>query len=275
VPNSTICLTFDFDAMSVWFGYPNTTTAMLARGEYGARVGVPRLLDLLRKSQLPATFFIPGHTVDSFPEPVAAILTDGHEVAHHSYAHVDPSGQTPDEERRDMERALEALRRAGVAPLGYRSPSADMSPITLALLEEYGFRYDSSLMAEDFRPYRPRIGDQVTQQEPLERGREARLWEIPVSFEFDDWVHFQFNFSPYRNGTSAPSKVLEIWTEEFDWMHANVDGGVLTVMLHPQVIGRGHRVAMLERFIAHCRAHADVTFARLDSVAARLPEVRP
>jgi peptidoglycan-N-acetylglucosamine deacetylase len=273
VPNSTICLTFDFDAMSVWFGYPNTTTAMLARGEYGARVGVPRVLELLRNNQIPATFFIPGHTVDSFPEPVAAILEAGHEVAHHSYAHVDPSGQTPDEERRDMERALEALRRAGVAPLGYRSPSADMSPITLALLEEYGLRYDSSLMAEDFRPYRPRIGDRVTQQEPLVRGREARLWEIPVSFEFDDWVHFQFNFNPYRNGTSAPSKVLEIWTEEFDWMHANVDGGVLTVMLHPQVIGRGHRVAMLERFIAHCRAHADVTFARLDAVAARLPEV--
>ena len=273
MPNSTICLSFDFDAMSVWFGYPNTTPAMLARGEYGARVGVPRVLDLLRSNELPATFFIPGHTIDSFPEPVQAILEAGHEVGHHSYAHVDPSSQTPEEERADMERALDALAGLGVIPLGYRSPSADMSPITLSLLEEYRFRYDSSLMGDDLRPYRPRIGDRVSRDEPLLRGREARLWELPISFEFDDWVHFQFNFSPYRNGTSAPSKVLEIWAAEFDWMHANVDGGVLTVTMHPQVIGRGHRIALLQQFIAHCRQHADVTFARLGDVAMRLAEI--
>jgi hypothetical protein len=157
-----------------------------------------------------------------------------------------------------------------VRPLGYRSPSADMSPATLPLLEEYGFLYDSSLMADDFRPYRPRIGDRVSREEPLLRGREARLWELPMSFELDDWVHFQFNFSPYRNGTSAPSKVFEIWAAEFDWMHAQVDGGVLTVALHPQVIGRGHRVAMLERFAAHCLARGDVVFARMGEVASGL-----
>jgi peptidoglycan/xylan/chitin deacetylase (PgdA/CDA1 family) len=109
MPNSTIALTFDFDALSVWFGYPNTTPAMLARGEYGARVGVLRVLELLRIHHLPATFFIPGHTIDSFPHAVASILEAGHEVGHHSYAHIDPSTQTPDEERRDLERALEAL----------------------------------------------------------------------------------------------------------------------------------------------------------------------
>jgi peptidoglycan-N-acetylglucosamine deacetylase len=270
MPNSTVCLTFDFDAMSVWFGYDHTTLAMLYRGEYGARVGVPRLLELLRRRGVPATFFIPGHTVESFPEPVAAILEAGHEVAHHSYAHVDPSGQTPDEERRDMERALAALARVGVRPAGYRSPSADLSPSTLPLLEEYGFRYDSSLMADDYTPYRPRIGDRVSRDEPLVRGRDARLWELPMSFELDDWVHFQFNFSPYRNGTSAPSKVLEIWSEELDWMHANVDGGVLTAAMHPQVIGRGHRVAMLERFIDHCQAKGDLAFRRMADVAAGL-----
>jgi len=270
MPNSTIALSFDFDAMSVWFGYPNTTPAMLARGEYGARVGVPRVLDLLKAHALPATFFIPGHTIDSFPEAVASILDAGHEVAHHSYAHVDPSSQTADEERRDLERALEAFQRIGVRPLGYRSPSADLSPATLALLEAYAFRYDSSLMADDFQPYHPRIGDRVSAQEPLVRGRPAQLWELPIAFEFDDWVHFQFNFSPYRNGTSAPSKVLEIWSAEFDWMHAHVDGGVLTLTLHPQVIGRGHRLALLTQFIAHCQQHQDVTFARLGDIVAQL-----
>ena len=253
--------------MSVWFGYEHVTPAMLQRGEYGARVGVPRLLQMLDRHDLPATFFVPGHTLESFPEPSLAILEAGHELAHHSYAHVDPSGQAPEDERADMERALGALERLGVRPLGYRSPSADLSEATLGLLEEHGFLYDSSLMADDFRLYRPRIGDRVSQQEPLVRGREARLWEIPMSFELDDWPHFQFNFDPSRVGLSAPSKVLEIWAGELEWMHEHVDGGVLVVTMHPQVVGRGHRVAMLERFVARARELGDVAFAQMGEVA--------
>lgn len=270
MPNSTICLSFDFDAMSVWFGYKNVTPAMLYRGEYGARVGVPRLLAMLREHDLPATFFIPGHTVDSFPRETEMILRAGHEIAHHSYAHVDPSEQTAGEERGDMERAWRTLERIGVKPLGFRSPSADYSAATLSLLEEFGFLYDSSLMADDFRPYHPRLGDKVSRESPLERGTEARIWELPMCFEFDDWVHFQFNFNPYRNGTSAPSKVLEIWTKEFDWMHEHVDGGILTVAMHPQVIGRGHRVAMLEQFVRHCLDAGGARFERMGEVARRL-----
>jgi peptidoglycan/xylan/chitin deacetylase (PgdA/CDA1 family) len=99
-----------------------------------------------------------GHTVKSFPADCEAILGAGHEIAHRSYAHVDPSRQSPDEERADLQRALAALDRLSVRPLGYRSPSADMSPATLPLLEEHEFLYDSGLMGDDFRPYRPRIG---------------------------------------------------------------------------------------------------------------------
>ena len=95
MPRSTVCLTFDFDAMSVWYGYKNVTAAMLYRGEYGARVGVPRVLELLQRYDVPATFFIPGHTVESFPEAVNLILKGGYEVGHHSYAHINPSDQTP------------------------------------------------------------------------------------------------------------------------------------------------------------------------------------
>ena len=173
-----------------------------------------------------------------------------------------------------MERALAALARLGVRPLGYRSPSADLSAATLGLLEELGFLYDSSLMADDFRPYRPRIGDRVSREQPLVPGREARLWELPMSFKLDDWPHFQFLFDPYRAGLAAPSRVLEIWTQELDWMHAHVDGGVLTVTLHPQVIARGHRLAMLERFIVHAR-DAGAAFARLGDVARRLSPPAP
>jgi peptidoglycan-N-acetylglucosamine deacetylase len=271
VPASTVCLSFDFDALSVWLAYERPTPAMLLRGEYGARVGVPRTLELLRSHGILATFFVPGHTAESFPRETEAILEAGHEVAHHSYAHVDPSRQERDEERADMERAWRTLERLGVRPEGYRSPSADLSGSTLELVEEFGFVYDSSLMADDFRPFRPRIGDRVSREAPLERGREARFWELPLSFELDDWVHFQFNFDPYRKGGATPSQVLEIWRGEFDWMHANVDGGVLTVTMHPQVIGRGHRIAMLAEFVAHC-AEAGARFRRMGDVARGLSD---
>ncbi len=269
MPRSTVCLTFDFDALSVWLAYDRPTPAMLNRGEYGARVGVPRILDLLRSHGIRATFFVPGHTVESFPAETQDILDAGHEVAHHSYAHVDPSGQTEDEERADMERAWDVLTMVGVTPKGFRSPSADLSDSTLALVEELGFVYDSSLMTDDYRPFRPRIGDRVSRGVPLERGRDSRLWEIPLSFELDDWVYFQFNFDPYRRGGSPPSEVLEIWRAEFDWMHEHVDGGVLTFTLHPQVIGRGSRVAMLDALIRHT-GEAGARFAALEDVAREL-----
>jgi peptidoglycan/xylan/chitin deacetylase (PgdA/CDA1 family) len=269
VPRSTVCLSFDFDALSVWLAYDRVTPAMLARGEYGARVGVPRILDFLKERGLDATFFVPGHTVESFPDEVDSILQAGHEVAHHSYAHIDPSLQTPDEERADMERALEVLERIGVKPLGFRAPSADLSESTLSLVEEHGFLYDSSLMADDYRPFHPRIGDRVARGDPLVRGRESTVWELPLCFELDDWVHFQFNFEPYRKGGATPSDVLEIWQGEFEWMDANVDGGVLTLTMHPQVIGRGHRMAMLETFVDSCR-EAGARFERMGSVAQSL-----
>ena len=288
MPRSTVCLTFDFDALSVWLAYDRVTPAMLYRGEYGARVGVPRILDFLKERELDATFFVPGHTVESFPDEVDAILQAGHEVAHHSYAHIDPSLQTPDEERADMERALEVLGRIGVKPLGFRAPSADLSEATLPLVEEHGFLYDSSLMADDYRPFHPRIGDQVARGVPLVRGRESTVWELPLSFELDDWVHFQFNFDPYRKGGATASDVLEIWLGELDWMDANVDGGILTVTMHPQVIGRGHRMAMLDTFFdrgrearrplrAHGRRRAEphLTAARSRSGPTAAGGVRP
>ena len=195
-----VCLTFDFDAMSVWLGgYPVVTPAMLSRGEYGARVAVPRILGLLEEYDVPATFFVPGHTAESFPHAMDGILSAGHEVAHHSYGHEDPSTQTPDEERRSLERALAVLERfLGHPPAGYRSPSWDYSDATLSLLLEHGFLYDSSLFAGDFHPYRPRLGDQVGIEDPLQMGEEVDIWEFPVDFTLDDWAHFTFNFDPLR-----------------------------------------------------------------------------
>jgi peptidoglycan/xylan/chitin deacetylase (PgdA/CDA1 family) len=271
-----VCLTFDFDALSVWLGdYAAVTPAMLSQGEFGARVGMPRILTLLADYDIRATFFVPGHTAESFPDAVDAILTAGHEVAHHGYGHVDPSAQSPAEERRSMERGMRALERfIGRPPLGYRSPSWDYSEVTLSLLVEFGFLYDSSLFAGDYRPYHPRLGDQVGARQPLRPGQAVELWEFPVSFALDDWPHFMFDFESMPYGLSAPSKVYEIWAGEFDYMVAHEEGGVLTLTMHPQVIGRGHRMAMLEQFIQHVLSvqgpSRSVRFARLGDVAQAL-----
>jgi len=268
----TVCLTFDFDALSVWLGgYRSATPAMLSRGEYGARVGAPRILSLLARYDIPATFFVPGHTAESFPEAVDAILAAGHELAHHGYGHEDPSAQSLDEERRSLERGLAVLERfLGRLPLGYRSPSWDYSPTTLSLLVEHGFLYDSSLFADDFHPYHPRIEDRVGVKEPLRVGQETALWEFPVDFCLDDWPHFTFNFDPLRVGLSAPSKVFEIWTGEFDYMVEHERGGVFTLTMHPQVIGRGHRMTLLRDFIEHVLAEGAARFARMGDVAKEL-----
>lgn len=267
-----VCLTFDFDALSVWLGgYAVVTPAMLSRGEYGARVGVPRILDLLAAHDIPATFFVPGHTAESFPDSVESILQAGHELAHHSYDHQDPSTQTPDEERLSLERGLAVLGRfVADPPIGYRSPSWDYSAATLSLLVEYGFLYDSSLFADDFHPYHPRLGDQVGVHEPLQMGDEADLWEFPVDFCLDDWPHFTFNFDPLRVGLSASSKVFEIWAGEFDYMIGHEQSGVLTLTMHPQVIGRGHRMALLERVVQHVLSSGSAYFARMGDVAREL-----
>lgn len=268
----TICLTFDFDALSVWLtGFPPPTPAKLSRGEYGARVGVPRILALLARYGIQATFFVPGHTAESFPAAVEAILDAGHEIAHHGYSHRDPGKMSPDEERRELEAGLEALTRfLSRPPVGYRSPSWDCSPSTLSLLVEYGFRYDSSLFADDFHPYHPRLGDVVGPLQPLRPGSELALWEFPVDFTLDDWPHFTFHFDPLRVGLSAASKVFEIWAGDFDYMRNYEPNGVFTLTMHPQVIGRGHRMALLERFIEHVLAAGRCRFARLGDVAARL-----
>ncbi len=275
---ATVCLTFDFDAISVWIGpHAARSPSMISRGEYDV-VGVERILRLLDREGLPATFFIPGHTVETFPDSVKAIIAAGHEVGHHGYLHENPVTLDPDEERRVLERGLESFQNvAGVRPLGYRSPAWDNSPITIDLLVEYGFRYESSLMGDDFRPYWCRSGDQLSLDGPYRFGHQVDLVELPVSWILDDHPHFEFYRSSRgrADGLSAPSKVLEIWLGEFQFMYRDVPGGVYTLTMHPQVIGHGHRMLMLEQFIRAVREYDGVVFAKTGETADRFRANHP
>jgi len=269
--STTACLTFDFDAISLWIGPMGATSpSMISRGEFGV-VGVERILRLLGRGGIPATFFVPGHTAETYPDTVRAIVTAGHEIGHHGYLHENPVGlASREDERRVLERGLEALQRTvGVRPLGYRSPAWDNSPHTIELLLDYGFRYESSLMGHDFVPYWCRVGDRIQDDGPYLFGRDVDLVEMPVSWVLDDFPHFEYvrvgnRVSP---GLAAASKVEEIWREEFDFMCREVPDGVFTLTMHPQVIGRGHRMLMLERLIDHISARPGIRFATLGQAA--------
>lgn len=266
----TVCLTFDFDAISIWIGPIGAKSpSMISRGEFGA-VGVDRILKLLNREAIPATFFITGHTAETYPHQTRAIAAAGHEIGHHGYLHENPIELSPAAEERVLQRGLDALMEvAGVRPVGYRSPSWDNSPATIDLLLGHGFRYESSLMADDFTPYWARTGDIIDPDGPYRFGNSVDLVEMPVSWLLDDFPHFEYIRLPNRlaPGLSAASKVEEIWRDEFDFMVRDVPNGIFTLTMHPQVIGRGHRILMLERLIAHFRA-AGAQFTTLETAAS-------
>ena len=244
-----LTLTFDFDASSVWMSsFGKTSPAYMSRGEYGACVAVPRILDLLDKYGLKTTFFVPGHTLETFPEAVQEILARGHEIGHHGYVHEDPTDLTADEEERILARGLESLDKLGVKPLGYRSPGFDFSANTLALLEKYGFAYDSSLMGNDFYPYHP-APVRVNFDKANDYGPPSPVVEFPLSWYLDDFPHAEF--VQFRTGMKPQSQIFEIWKTSLDYGLSCEQNALMDVAMHPQVSGRPHMIVMLEEFIQY------------------------
>ena len=268
-PRLTVALTFDADAMSggILRGDP---PVKLSQGEFGIRVGIPRILDLLEREAIPATWFMPGHTVETWPATARSIAERGHELGCHGWYHEDFSGLSRSDQRAILERVAGAVTEAcGERPRGHRAPYWALGPETLELVEALGFSYDSSLMADDYRLYRVRHGDRHSISGPSTFGTEGALVEVPIYWGLDDWPYFEPVRETGRDGLSAPSRVLEIWTGElrYAWQHA--PGGLLTVTMHPECIGRGHRMAMLERFIGEAKSLDGVVFDRLDHYVER------
>ena len=267
LPRLTLALTFDPDALSDGIRRGDPLSALYF-GEFSTRVGTPRILDLLARHGIACTWFVPGHTIVTFPEVMRAIVAGGHELAAHGWYHEDLATLASDEQREILERSRDAIAEVtGTPPVGIRAPYWSVGPDTLELIETAGFVYDSSLMAGDVQPYRVRLGDRHDLATGTTWGRPGRLIEIPVHSALNDWYHFEPGAS--RDGLSAPSKVLEIWTEELRYAWEHEPGGVLTITMHPECIGRGHRLRMLERFIETAAALDGVTFGRLDRYVER------
>lgn len=266
-----VCLTFDFDAISSWSGGARRTRSpnLIARGEFG-EVGAGRLLDLLRDRALPSTWFTPGHTIDTFPIVCQRIPDEGHEVAYHGYAHEAPSSARDEaDERAILTRAMDCIERlAGSPPVGHRLPGGNLGTRWVDLLVEYGFSYDSSMSPHDVQPTWVRRGDDPRTDGAHRFGERTSLVELPFDWALDDWPYFSSE-RPQQEGLRSPNDVYDIWAAEFDYLADRIGSGVFVLTLHPQCIGRGSRMLMLERLIDHMAEHPGVTFTTMADVADR------
>jgi peptidoglycan/xylan/chitin deacetylase (PgdA/CDA1 family) len=268
MPRHIVCLTFDFDAQSGFISRGLTTPTPLSRGEFGI-VGVARILALLKSLGIRSTWFVPGFTIETYPAVCEALVKAGHEIGHHSWAHIAPALQSREQEEEDMIRANAAIEQlVGSKARGYRSPAWDLSANTIDLLLTHGFQYDSSLMGADYRPYRARRGDVVELGKPYGFGAETSLIEMPISWTMDDHPHFEFMRLPnmVMPGLQSPRTVLEGWFDEFLYMKKSVDWGVLTYTMHPYVIGRGYRMLHFEQLVARL-AEEGAVFMTMEEAA--------
>lgn len=248
-----LVVSFDFDAEEVWIGEDPANAhkpGTLSQGTYGAKVAVPLLLDLLRRVEITASFFVPGRVAERYPQRVEEILAAGHEVGHHGYTHTSPLSLTPEQEEAELVRGREILVSLGADVRGYRSPSWELSPVTLSLLEGHGFAYSSNLM-DDIRPYRHAGHDIV---------------ELPVHWTLDDAPHFWFDLRSWSKTIRSSAEVRTIWQEEVEGIAAL--GGLAMLTMHPQIIGRLGRVRMLESFLLWAREQPGVRIATAAEVAA-------
>jgi peptidoglycan/xylan/chitin deacetylase (PgdA/CDA1 family) len=257
---AAVSFTFDFDAESVWLaldaGNANRP-GTLSIGAFGARVGVPLILDCLARHAIRATFFVVGRNAELYPDRLAAIIEAGHEVAVHGYTHTPPARLTPDAEEAELVKARTLLEAAGARITGYRSPSWDVSGVTLDLLERHGFSYSSQFMA-DIRPYRHQGHD---------------LIELPIQWLLDDWPHFQMGFGEMGRPMQTTAHVEALWMEELDGIAAL--GGHCILTMHPQVMGRPSRVNLLDRLISKVKARPDLWIATCGEVAAHARTLLP
>jgi peptidoglycan-N-acetylglucosamine deacetylase len=271
----------DVDAVAGWLGSYGGEDSPddISRGLFAGEVGVPRLLDLFQRRQMRTSWFVPGHSIETFPEQFQRIVDEGHEVGVHGYSHENPIAMSREQETAVLDRCIELIESAtGRRPTGYVAPWWEFSTVTNELLLERGIKYDHSLMHNDFTPYRVRVGDSWTKidysgraedwMKPLVRGEETDLVEIPANWYLDDLPPMMFiKTSPNSHGFVNPRQLEEMWRDQFDWVHREMDYAAFTITIHPDVSGRPQVLLMLERLIDHINSHEGVRWVTFDEIA--------
>ena len=249
-----VALSFDSDHETNELRDGGESIGRMSWGQYGSRVGVPRILALLQRTQVPATFFVPAVSALLYPDEQRRVVAEGHEVGLHGWIH-ELNSILPEKDERELHlRSSDTLTRVtGVRPVGMRTPSWDFSPATLKIQREMGLLYDSSLMADN-DPY-----------ELEEHGERTGIIELPVEWIRDDAVYFNMNRFAALRPYTAPTSVLDIFRREFD--AAYEEGGLFLLTMHPHVIAYRSRMFILEELIRHMQAMPDVWFATHRDVA--------
>ena len=250
-----VALSFDCDHETYELGSGGAAIGRLAWGEFGRRVGVPRILDVLERNSVPASFFMPAVCAQIDPTETRRIVAAGHEVGLHGWIHENNSLLDETTERELILRSRDVLEELlGVPPVGFRSANWDLSPNTIAIVAELGLEYDSSLMADE------------ACYELLLDGKPTGVVEVPVEWLRDDAVYLMFNREPATRPWLTPNDVFRIFQREFD--AAYDEGGLFQLVMHPFVIGYRSRIWMLDKIIEHAKGKGDVWFGTHAEVAA-------
>ena len=240
-----VLLSFDVDNETIALRFGQPTIGALSQGEYGARVALQRVVDLIDRHRIPASFFIPAVSLMLHPGMADVIRKAGHhEFAVHGWIH-EMNTQLPADVERDLvRRAVDYLTQVtGTRPVGYRAPSWNFSPATLSIIKELGFVYESSLMSDD-RPY-----------ELNQNGEPTGIVEIPVEWILDDAPLFNVQGSNY----ASPREVAQVWIDEFD--RAWEERTMFVLTMHPHIVGHRSRIVALELLLDHILSKGGVWFA--------------
>ena len=271
----------DIDAVGGWLGSygGENSPGDISRGLFAGDVGVPRVLELFRRYDLRQTFFWPGHSIETFPEPFEACVAAGHEIGVHGYSHENPIAMSRQQESDVLDHCISLIeQRSGTRPTGYVAPWWEFSEITNELVLDRGLRYDHSLMHDDFTPYYVRVGDSWTKidlerdaadwMKPLVRGEETDLVEIPANWYLDDLPPMMFiKGSPNSHGFVNPRDIEQLWRDQFDWVYREMDYAVFTMTIHPDVSGRPQVLLAHERLIEYISGHEGVRWLTFDEIA--------
>jgi peptidoglycan/xylan/chitin deacetylase (PgdA/CDA1 family) len=245
-----VCLSFDDDTEAPLLRDGTTSPTSLSASDFGAQAGTPRILAMLDKHKVPATFFLTAVDAMLHPEMIPSIMKSGrHEIATHGWIHEFPPRLADGEEERLLDQAIAYLTKAtGKRPVGYRAPSWAFSGITLDLLLKKGFLYDSSLQALD-EPY-----------EVMSRGKMTGLVELAI-----DWTLTETPFLGQNGKMPSPELLYGLYKDEFDGAYQ--EGTMFVLTLHPYL--SGHRAPMkhLDDFVAYMKSKPGVWFATAQQIA--------
>lgn len=249
-----VALSFDSDHETVELRFGGASYSKMSQGQYGARRGAPRIMALLEKHGVPATFFMPAVSALLHPEEAKAVVAAGHELGIHSWIHEFNSKLDHATERDLAFRACDVLEKlSGKRPVGMRTASWDFSPFTLKIIREMGLLYDSSLMADD-EPY-----------ELLDQGEPTGVVELPVEWIRDDAIYFNMDRMASLRPYTGPETVLDIFRRELEMAHA--EGGLYVLTMHPHHIGHRSRIFILDEIIRLAKAMPGVWFATHEEIA--------